>query len=163
MQKLIAPIIGLALLALLALVWLAPSGLAAAPDFQLKTLDGQTISKADLIGKPALITFWATSCTGCVAEQPHLNELHARYAQRGLTVLAIAMDFDPIEQIRTMRSQRQLHYPIAHDSSGQVARDFGDIRLTPTTILLSPEGRILLQKMGKLDFKQLEQQIEALL
>lgn len=162
MKKFVAPLIGLALMATLAFVWLAPSG-AAAPEFQLRSIDGQPIHSQQLLGKPALITFWATSCVSCVAEQPHLNELHDKYAKQGLNIIAIAMDFDPIEHITAMRAERQLRYTVAHDSTGQVAKDFGDIRLTPTNILLSPEGRIVFQKLGEIDFKRLEQQIAGLL
>lgn len=163
MQKIIAPLIGIGLFALLAFVWLSPSGLQATPAFQLTTLSGQSVSNKDLLGKPAFITFWATSCVGCVAEQPHINELQKKYAARGLNILAIAMDFDPIEQIHQMREARQLHYPIAHDVTGDAAKAFGDIRLTPTNILLSPDGRILFQQLGEIDFLQLEQQIQGLL
>lgn len=163
MKKYIGPLIGLSFIALLAFVWLSPSGLQATPEFQLTTLRGQQISNNDLLGKPTFITFWATSCVGCVAEQPHINELQRKYAARGLNILAIAMDFDPIEQIQQMREARQLRYPIAHDITGSAAKAFGDVRLTPTNILLSPDGRILFQKLGDIDFQQLGQQIEGLL
>lgn len=163
MQKLIAPTIGIALITLLAFVWLSPSGLQATPDFQVTTLKGEKVSNKDLLGKPAFITFWATSCVGCVAEQPYINALQEKYAARGLNILAIAMDFDPIEHIHKMRDARQLRYPIAHDADGSAAQAFGNVRLTPTNILLSPDGRILFQKLGEIDFAQLEQQIQGLL
>lgn len=163
MNKLIAPLAGLCFIALLVFVWLSPSALQAAPKFQLTTLDGNAISKADLLGKPAFITFWATSCVGCVAEQPYIKELQNKYATRGLNILAIAMDFDPIEHIYSMRTQRQLNYPIAHDADGVVAKAFGDVRLTPTNILLDKQGRILFKKLGEIDFQLIEQQIEGLL
>ena len=163
MKKYLGPIAGLAFVALLTFVWLSPSGLQATPQFQLTTLNGETVTQQDLLGKPAFITFWATSCVGCVAEQPYINELQEKYAARGLNILAIAMDFDPIEHIHNMREERQLRYPIAHDINGEAAKAFGNVRLTPTNILLSPDGRILFQKLGEIDFKQLGQQIEGLL
>ena len=163
MKKYLGPIAGLGFVALLTFVWLSPSGLQATPRFQLTTLNGETVTQQDLLGKPAFITFWATSCVGCVAEQPYINELQEKYAARGLNILAIAMDFDPIEHIHNMREERQLRYPIAHDINGAAAKAFGNVRLTPTNILLSPDGRILFQKLGEIDFKQLGQQIEGLL
>ena len=163
MKKYIGTIAGLGFIALLGFVWLSPSGLQSTPKFQLTTLSGNTVSNQDLLGKPAFITFWATCCVGCVAEQPHINKLQEKYAAQGLNILAIAMDFDPLQQIHNMRKERQLNYPIAHDSRGEAAKAFGNIRLTPTNILLSPEGRILFQKLGDIDFQQLEQQIQGLL
>ncbi len=163
MKKFLGPIVGLGFIALLAFVWLSPTGLQTTPEFQVTTLSGESVSNQDLLGKPTFITFWATSCIGCVAEQPHINELQEKYAAQGLNVLAIAMDFDPIEQIHQMRVARQLHYPIAHDADGSAALAFGNVRLTPTNILLSPDGRILFQKLGDIDFQQLGQQIQGLL
>lgn len=163
MKKLFAPLLGIVLIVALAYVWFAPSGASQAPDFSITTLDGKKINKQSLVGKPALITFWATSCVSCVAEQPHLNALYEKYAAQGFNLIAIAMDFDPIEQVKNMRQTRQLIYPISHDSNGTVARAFGDVRLTPTNILLSPDGRILFQKLGEVDFALLDQQIKGLL
>lgn len=45
---------------------------SAAPQSSFTLLDGSTRSTADLKGKVALINFWATSCTTCVAEMPML-------------------------------------------------------------------------------------------
>lgn len=161
MKKFLAPIFALILLAGLAFVWLAPQGLQRAPEFQLTSLDGDKISNHSLSGKPVFITFWATSCVSCVAEIPHLIELHNKFQARGLTVLAIAMDYDPVDQIRAMRQQLNLPYTIAHDADGLVASRFGDIRLTPTNLLLAPDGTIVFQKIGEVDFAQIEKQLEA--
>jgi len=46
-----------------------------APDFQLKSLDGQTISLGELRGRPVIINFWATWCGPCRIEMPVLQAL----------------------------------------------------------------------------------------
>jgi len=53
----------------------APAPGKPAPDFQLKSLDGQTISLSELRGRPVLINFWATWCGPCRMEMPFLQAL----------------------------------------------------------------------------------------
>ncbi|MBI3040282.1 MAG: TlpA family protein disulfide reductase, partial [Chloroflexi bacterium] len=60
-----------------------------APDFQLQTLTGQTVSLSGLRGKPVLINFWATWCPPCKYEMPFLQQVHDSWSDKGLVLLAI--------------------------------------------------------------------------
>jgi thiol-disulfide isomerase/thioredoxin len=53
------------------------------PDFQLETLDGDTVALSDHLGKDViLIDFWATFCDPCLVAMPHLNALYEKYERR---------------------------------------------------------------------------------
>ncbi len=153
----------LLLVAVLAYVWLAPGGLKAAPPLQVTTLDGKPMSLASLRGKPVLVTFWATTCPGCIKEMPHLVELYQAMAPRGLEIIAIAMEYDPEEQVRTMVAQKQLPYPVALDRDGSAALAFGGVSLTPSNFLIDPQGRIAQYKLGEMDMNALHNRIVAML
>lgn len=153
----------LALVGALAYVWLSPEGLKRAPDVALRTLDGDEIKLAELRGKPVLVTFWATSCPGCVKEIPHLIELYQEFGPRGLQLVAVAMSYDPPDHVLAMRDTRQIPYPIALDIKGEAARAFGDVRLTPTSFLIAPDGRIVRQKIGEMEMADVRAQIRAML
>lgn len=63
-----------------------------APQSSFTLLDGSSRTTADLKGKVALINFWATSCTTCVAEMPMLVAVHAqsRASVYDLSLIAVA-------------------------------------------------------------------------
>ena len=153
----------LSLVGALAYLWLSPQGLKQAPNLSVRTLEGTQIDLATLRGKPVLVTFWATSCPGCVKEIPHLIELHNEYGPQGLQMLAIAMDYDPPNHVIAMRDARKLPYPIVLDIDGSAARAFGDVQLTPTSFLIAPDGRIVRHKIGELDMAEVRAQLHTLL
>lgn len=141
-------------------LWLSPEGLRPAPDVSLETLDGRTVSMQELHGRPVLLTFWATTCPSCIREMPHLVELHERYNARGLEVIGIAMSYDRADHVKEVVNTRALPYTIAIDTGDHAARAFGQIRLTPTSFLISPEGRIVYQKLGDIDWELVERNLE---
>lgn len=152
-----------ALIGILAYLWFSPSGLKQAPELAVTTLEGKQLSLGQLRGKPVLVTFWATTCPGCVKEMPHLVELYNELSPQGLEIIALAMAYDPEEQVREMVKLKQLPYTVALDSDGAAARAFGDVKLTPTSFLISPEGRIVQQKLGEMDMNLLHNRIVGML
>lgn len=152
-----------ALAALLAFFWAGPGGLQKAPPLKVNLLNGQGFSLQAQQGKPVLVNFWATTCPGCIAEMPHLVELYDELAPQGFTMIALAMDYDPEAQVREMVRQKNLPYPVAMDSDGSIAKAFGEVKLTPTTFLIDPQGRIVQQTLGELDMKALRLRIKAML
>ncbi|MFN2308412.1 MAG: peroxiredoxin family protein [Gammaproteobacteria bacterium] len=156
-------IFALVLVAALAYLWFTPEGLKRAPSITLSTLDGAKLDLDTLRGKPLLVTFWATSCPGCVKEIPHLIELHEEFSPRGLQVIGIAMSYDPPNHVATMREARKIPYALALDIDASAARAFGDVRLTPTSFLIAPDGRIVRHKIGEFDIDDMRGQIRAML
>ena len=126
-----------------AFLWLSPSGFQQAPSVTVTTLEGKQVSLASLQGRPVLVTFWATTCPGCVKEMPHMVDLYRELGPQGLEIVAIAMSYDPPEQVRELVRQKQLPYTIALDTDGSVAKAFGNVKLTPTNFLLDPQGHIV--------------------
>lgn len=148
----------------LAFFWFAPgSGLQTAPNVSFKTIDGKSITLSELKGKPYILTFWATDCPGCVAEIPHLVDLYKEYAGQGLRIIAIAMPHDDLDAINTMRRLKGMSYDIAFDRTGELTQAFGNVMVTPTSYLVTPEGKIALQKIGEMDMKAVEHQIATML
>lgn len=156
-MKKIAPLIIIAL-ALIAYFLFGTASLRSAPIIEFKTLKGKTLHTINRNNKPLLLTFWATTCSSCVKEMPHLIELQHKLSGQ-MDIVGVAMSYDNIEHIHEMIKRRKLNYNITFDQSGEIAQAFGGIRLTPTSYLVSPQGQIIYQKIGDIDFKMLEQRI----
>ncbi|NIM42835.1 MAG: redoxin family protein [Hydrogenophaga sp.] len=136
---------------------------SAAPQSSFTLLDGSTRSTADLKGKVALINFWATSCTTCVAEMPMLVSTYEKFRGRGYETIAVAMSYDPPTYVVNFAQTRKLPFPVAIDNTGAVATAWGDVKLTPTTFLVNKRGEIVKRFVGKPDFAELHQLIDRLL
>lgn len=142
---------------------LPPAGPTASPAITLVTADGEQLALDSLRGRPLLVTFWSTTCSTCIQEMPHLIELHRELAPRGLEIIGIAMYYDPPNQVLAMRKSRNIPYTIALDMSAEAAQAFGDIRVTPSTFLIAPDGRIVYRQAGMLSMERVKKRILALL
>ncbi len=151
------------LVAGLAFAWWWQHSTNRAPDSTFVLLDGSTRTTQDLGGQVTLVNFWATSCVTCVAEMPDMIATHQKFHQRGYQTLAVAMSYDPPAYVARFAESRQLPFMVAIDNTGQVAKAWGDVQLTPTTYLVNRQGAIVKRYVGKPDMAELHQLIERLL
>ncbi len=138
-------------------------GSTAAPESTFVLLDGSKKTTSDLKGKVALVNFWATSCTTCVAEMPKMVSTYDKYKARGYEHVAVAMAYDPPSYVVNFAQTRKLPFSVAIDNTGAVAKAWGDVQLTPTTYLVNRKGEIVKRYVGEPNFAELHQLIEKLL
>lgn len=151
------------IIASIAYLWMAPSGAQKAPDITLQLLDGKKLELSSLKGKPVLITFWATSCPGCIKEMPHLVELYHELHKDGLEIIGIAMPYDRPDYVMEMIKRKNVPYAIALDLKGEAVKAFGNVSLTPTTFLLDDQGAIVKKKIGEMKMAAWKKRIELIL
>jgi peroxiredoxin len=131
-----------------------------APDVTFISIKGDKISIDSLRGKVVMVNFWATSCTTCVKEMPHMVETYEKYKAQGMEFVAVAMQYDPPNYVLNFTETRKLPFTVAIDSAGDIARQFGDVTLTPTTFLIDKNGKIIKRYVGEPDFPALHKLIE---
>ena len=131
-----------------------------APDVTFISIKGDKISTDSLRGKVVMVNFWATSCTTCVKEMPHMVETYEKYKAQGMEFVAVAMQYDPPNYVLNFTETRKLPFTVAIDSAGDIARQFGDVTLTPTTFLIDKNGKIIKRYVGEPDFPALHKLIE---
>jgi len=92
------------------------------PSITIQDLNGHSIAIKELRGKPVLINFWATSCPGCIREMPNWVDIHRKYHDRGLTIVAVAMSYDTLDFVKAFVSARHLPFTVVFDTDGAVAK-----------------------------------------
>ena len=135
----------------------------AAPNVAYTLLDGSQSTVDQMRGRVVLVNFWATSCTTCVREMPQIVATHEKFKARGYQTLAVAMSYDVPAYVVNFAQTRKLPFDVAIDSTGAIAKSFGDVQLTPTSILINKRGQIVKRYVGEPDFAALHQLVEKLL
>lgn len=147
----------------IAWLWLSPRGAVSAPEIELNTISGKTITLGKT-NKPVLIVFWATSCVTCIAEVPHLNQIYSRLGPKGVQIIGVAMEYDRSDLVIDMVKRRPINYPVVLDSRGEIFSAFKLKRkLTPTSILIAPNNRIVMLKVGPMDMHYVEKTMANML
>ncbi len=101
-----------------------------APDFQVTTIKGQTVSTADLRGKVVVLDFWATWCPPCRASVPEIKELTKKYPSDKLVVLSVSADKDD-RQWREFVEKKNMDWPAVSRRRRACAARHGRARLSP--------------------------------
>ena len=135
----------------------------SAPEVTFTSIEGKEFALRDWRGKPVVVTFWATDCPSCMKEIPHLIDLYRQFHPDGLEMIAVAMSYDPPNHVVEMTRARQLPYHVSLDLKSAHALAFGDVSFTPTTFLISPEGRIVDRSIGVFDYPSWQRRIAGML
>ncbi|MNR19750.1 thiol-disulfide oxidoreductase [compost metagenome] len=91
---------------------------------------------------------------------PKLRATHEKYAPQGYETVAVAMSYDPPNYVQTYVKDTALPFFVTLDSSGSIAKAFGEVQLTPTSVLIDKQGNIIKRYVGEPDFNELHQLIE---
>jgi peroxiredoxin len=124
----------------------APAGSSQAPEFQLNTLDGQTVRLSDFRGDVVLLNFWATWCGPCAMEMPYLQQVYEEWQGKGLVLLMVNIG-ESADKVAAFMQDHGLSVPVLLDSNGMVAAQYG-IAGIPRTFLIDQDGIMRLQKIG---------------
>jgi peroxiredoxin len=134
-----------------------------APQVNFPILSGGSLATSELRGKVVAVNFWATSCVPCVREMPRMVQTYRKFAARGYETIAVAMSHDHPNQVADFAQRRALPFKVALDASGEVARSFGNVRVTPTIFLIDRQGRIVKRYAGEPDWRELHALVEKAL
>ncbi len=135
---------------------------APAPDFSLKTLDGERVGLGRLEGQVVLVNFWATWCPPCRQEMPGFQAVYEEYADRGFSVVGIAMDVGGPASVEAFVRENRIGYPVAM-ATDEVRLAYGGVDALPQSFLVDKQGRVRRMVSGVFSEGSLRKAVDELL
>jgi cytochrome c biogenesis protein CcmG/thiol:disulfide interchange protein DsbE len=120
-----------------------------APEWSLTTLDGETLSSAELVGRPYVVNFWASWCIpACVDEYPILAAARERYGD-AVTLVGVLYQDEPADARGFLDRYGDAGYAHVVDERGSLAIDFG-VTGPPETFFVDAGGIVRARQWGPL-------------
>ena len=111
-----------------------------APDFALRSWQGDNLRLSEHTGEVVLVNFWATWCGPCRQEMPVLDEIYGKYRRAGLVLFSVNIDEEnKLDDAREMAKTLKVSYPVLFDARKEVSRAY-QINSMPLTVLIDREG-----------------------
>ncbi len=124
-----------------------------APDFELKTLSGETVKLSSFKGKKVMLNFWATWCPPCKAEMPEMEQF---YKQGNNDVVILAVNIDTENDVKGFADKNGITFPILLDKENKVNGMYQIISI-PTTFFIDRNGVIKNKYTGSMKQDMMKQ------
>jgi thiol-disulfide isomerase/thioredoxin len=133
----------------------------AAPELELKDLDGNPVALSDYRGKVVLINNWATWCPPCREEMPVLDAYHADHVDENFSIIAVDAG-EPGADVRTYAASMELSFPVWLDPDMEAIQVFRNNGL-PSSYVVNKDGMVVLAWNGAITREMLEKYVTPLL
>lgn len=126
-------------------------------DCSFERLDGEILTLRELVGRPAIINFWASWCTYCVREMPDFERARRVLGDKLEMVGMDLLDVQGETRAAAQRFARQtgVRYPLAYDPGGLLYAAFSITSVMPLTVLVDARGVLVHRQFGPVDDERL--------
>lgn len=116
-----------------------------------------------LSGKVVYVDFWASWCVPCRQSFPWMEQMHKKYHDSGLEVVAVNLDRQPQAADKFLKDI-PASFKIVYDSTGTLAKQY-QLETMPTSLLYGRDGKLISRHIGfqSEDASELELEIKGLL
>ncbi len=123
---------------------------AAAPDFSIADLQGNTLTLSGYEGKVLFINFWATWCPPCRKEIPDFIEAYKELKAEGLEILGVSVDQTTAGALLEWVRKTGINYPIAL-ATPEIVQAYEPGEYIPATIVVDRKGVIRYRQSELMD------------
>lgn len=136
-----------------------------APDFTFETENGKTKQLSELKGKVVWINFFATWCSPCRQELPHLQkEVYEKLKSNPNFELIILGREHTWAEINKFKTDNKFNMPFYPDMGRKVFSLYANQNI-PRNFIIDKEGKIAVASTGfnEKEFKEIIEKVEKLL
>jgi cytochrome c biogenesis protein CcmG, thiol:disulfide interchange protein DsbE len=128
------------------------------PRAELPALEGDaSLDTADLVGRPAVINFWASWCAFCVDEMPDFEAVHGDLGEQ-VRFVGVNKE-DQLDKARTLAAETGVTFELVRDDDASFFRAVQG-RGMPTTLFVDAAGTVAYRHAGPLDEEALRELVE---
>lgn len=132
------------------------------PDFTFTDFDNKKHKLSEFRGKYVLLDFWAAWCPPCRRELPYQKAAYSRFQARGFEILGMNNDDDPAV-VKGWLKRNGLTWPQATMNSIRELEIRYRIQLFPTSLLIDPEGKVVMLDQHKMRGQDLLKTLDRML
>jgi peroxiredoxin len=127
-----------------------------APDFELQSLEGESVKLSDFSGKNVVLNFWASWCPPCREEMPEFQVIYAENQEK-LVFIGVNLQ-ESRENAESFVEKLGITFPILLDPDAQV-KEMYNVFTQPVTYFIDSNGKIVDKKFGPLTSEEINEKI----
>ncbi|MEM9987636.1 MAG: TlpA disulfide reductase family protein, partial [Bacteroidota bacterium] len=121
---------------------------SSAPNWRLRTLEGDSLALSDLRGKVVVLDFWYVGCLPCYKAMPYLQEIAEEYHSKGVMVIGInPMGQDSDRQAEYLQ-EKGIMYPTVHADPEEGWGKVYGVKSYPSLFIIDPDGKVAYREVG---------------
>jgi thiol-disulfide isomerase/thioredoxin len=146
---------------------ISPAKAPAAPEFAKGDwINSDPLTLNKLRGRVVLVEFWTFGCYNCRNTLASVKEWHARYRERGLTIVGVhtpetSSEYN-LDNVRREVPALGIKYPVVTDNDYTTWKAYG-VEAWPTILVVDKLGRIRWLHVGEGRYEETENVIKTLL
>jgi len=134
-----------------------------APDFELQTLDGQSVKLSDFRGKRVIVNMWATWCPPCRAEMPDMQRFYEANKDKDFAILGVNLTSSEKQpdNIEKFLEEFGITFPVVLDDKSAVSDRYQVVSI-PTSYIIDSHGVIQQKVIGPMNEAMMEELVSSM-
>lgn len=134
-----------------------------APDFELQTLEGKSITLSSLKGKKVILNFWASWCPPCRQEMPDMEKFYKENNNGEIEILAVNLtDAEKSRSdVPTFMNANSITFPVVLDEKGKVSQLY-NVSSIPASFIIDSKGVIQKKLVGPMTYESMKSMLGAI-
>jgi len=109
---------------------------------------GNIVEIGDTQDKIIMLNFWATWCSPCMAEMPHLQKLKDKYAEDLLFISISVDEARDASKLKPFLRRGGYDFTVIHDADRSITALYNPQMVLPYNVIIGYDGNVIWQGAG---------------